>query len=217
MKSHPSVDGRGRPSKLTPAIIAKVQEILPVALYVETVAAYLGVDRQTFYNWMRRGEREAKRLQRKRTKPLAKEAIYLEFHAAIQKALAEGEFLNALLIRQAASDGKSWPAAAWLLERRFPERWGHKQHIEHSGPQQQPIPLTVSLEQILLAHKELEDWQDERFKTTNETAGTQQAGAQQAAAEPHAGSTSECAGDQRPRADETDATDVRGEAAGLDP
>ena len=133
-------NSRGRPSKLTPEIVAKVQEILPVALYIETVAAYLGIDRQTFYNWRARGEREHKRLQRNKAKPRAKEELYLQFHDAIEKGLADGEFLNALLIRQAANDGKSWYAAAWLLERRFPDRWGQKQRLEHSGPGQRPIP-----------------------------------------------------------------------------
>src|SRR4051794_15646643 len=98
MSHLPSRHPGGRPSKLTIELIVKVQEILPVALYYETVANYLGINRQSFYNWKRRGEREAKRLQQKKAKPRAKEALYLEFHHVLQKAMAEGEFLNALLI-----------------------------------------------------------------------------------------------------------------------
>lgn len=39
------------------------------------------------------------------------------------RARAEGEIRNVMLIAQAARQG-SWPAAAWLLERHYPERWG---------------------------------------------------------------------------------------------
>jgi transposase len=175
MSHSPRSHAGGRPSKLTPEIVQKVREILPVALYIETVAAYLGVDRQTFYNWIKRGEREAKRLQKqKKPAPRAKEALYLEFFHAVKKALAEGEFHNALLIRTAATDGESWTAAAWLLERRFPERWGQRQRLEHSGPRNKPIPIEMTVEHVLTAHKELESWEHERFTTTPN--GTRQDG-----------------------------------------
>lgn len=39
------------------------------------------------------------------------------------RARAEGELRNVALIAQAARGG-SWAAAAWLLERHYPERWG---------------------------------------------------------------------------------------------
>jgi hypothetical protein len=156
----------GRPSKLTAEVIQKVKEILPVALYIETVAAYLSIDRQTFYNWLQRGEKEAQRLEQQlKPKPKAKETLYLEFFATIQKALAEGEFLNALLIRTTAAEGKAWQAAAWLLERRFPERWGLRHKLEHAGPKGGAIPLQLTVDQVLAAHKELEDWQHDRFPT----------------------------------------------------
>ncbi len=40
----------------------------------------------------------------------------------VQRAQAEGEARNVALIARAATD--SWQAAAWLLERSAPERWG---------------------------------------------------------------------------------------------
>lgn len=41
----------------------------------------------------------------------------------LEKAAAEGETRNVLLIANAARGG-NWAAAAWLLERMYPERWG---------------------------------------------------------------------------------------------
>jgi hypothetical protein len=38
----------------------------------------------------------------------------------------------------------TWTAAAWILERRQPDRWGRRERIEHSGPGGKPIETTVN-------------------------------------------------------------------------
>lgn len=44
-------------------------------------------------------------------------------------------------IEKAATDG-NWQAAAWKLERRYPDVYGRRvQQLEHSGPGGGPIPL----------------------------------------------------------------------------
>ncbi|VTS03094.1 hypothetical protein [Tuwongella immobilis] len=112
----------GRPPALTPEILNRTVQYLPAVLYLETLAGLLEVDRTTMFRWMRRGRKEASRLSlNSKAKPKESERLYLEFYHAIKKGLAIGE-LNALLaIRHAANRG-SWQAAAWLLERRYPER-----------------------------------------------------------------------------------------------
>jgi hypothetical protein len=54
-----------------------------------------------------------------------------EYFEAITKALAESE--TALVAHINRAGDKSWQAHAWLLERRFPERWGRKDRLEHTG------------------------------------------------------------------------------------
>jgi hypothetical protein len=112
----------GRPTALTPQVIADVRRLLPTVLYVETVADYLGLDRTTVRKWMRRGAKEARRLRRKGSKPQPKEALYLEFFLTYKKGLAEGLIFDLGVIKKASD--KQWTAAAWRVERRFPHLYG---------------------------------------------------------------------------------------------
>lgn len=110
----------GRPRELTREIIDKAADLVKRCLYVETVAASLGIHRETFREWLTAGSREQrKRDQGKR--PDAGLDLHVEFSATIKKALAdaEGDYLGVI---QAAGT-EAWTALAWVLERRFPQRW----------------------------------------------------------------------------------------------
>lgn len=118
----------GRPTDLTPEVIEQVKQLLPVALHIETVANFLGRTRRTFSNWLKWGSQEYQRLAKnKRAKPIKSEALYLEFFLVYKKALGEGEFRNIEIVNQAATE--QWTAAAWILERRFPERWSRERSL----------------------------------------------------------------------------------------
>jgi hypothetical protein len=113
----------GRPLILSPAVVEEVRRLLPTVLYLESVGDYLGITHATWGNWLRRGRKEHNRLQRyPGEEPSEAESLYLEFFAAVKKGLAEGQIADAATIKRAAA--KHWQAAAWRLERRFPERWG---------------------------------------------------------------------------------------------
>jgi len=79
--------------------------------YIETAAAYAGINKSTLYDWMKRGAR-------------AKSGKYKEFSNAIEKALAESEMRDLAVIAKASQE--NWQAAAWRLERKFPDRWGRR-------------------------------------------------------------------------------------------
>jgi hypothetical protein len=51
------------------------------------------------------------------------DAPFRAFRERMEEAKARGEVRNVAVIAKAATDG-SWAAAAWLLERQHPERWG---------------------------------------------------------------------------------------------
>ena len=104
----------GRPTKLTPEVQAKICEAIRAGNYIETAAAFAGIRKSTLYDWLRRGQR-------------ASHGLYRSFSEAVEKAQADTEARDVALIAKAAAEG-NWKAAAWRLERKFPERWGRREH-----------------------------------------------------------------------------------------
>jgi transposase len=99
----------GRPTKLTPDVAACICRMLRRGLYIETAVAFAGISRSTFYSWM---ERAAK----------GDCGLYVDFLEKVQSAMAHAEMRDLAVIDAAAKT--QWRAAAWRLERRFPDRWG---------------------------------------------------------------------------------------------
>ena len=123
----------GRPTKLTPQVQARIVQAIVGGNDITVAAAYAGIGKTTFYEWLERGRKEAARLAASsRAKPKDSETPFAEFADAIQKAQADAETRNVALIAKAAQEG-TWTAAAWWLERKHPDRWGRKERIEHSG------------------------------------------------------------------------------------
>jgi len=91
-----------RSSKLTPEVQQRICDALGVGATYELAASYGGVAYETFRQW-------------RETKPA--------FSGALKDA--EGRAAVALLakIQKAAGEG-TWQAAAWILERRYPQLYG---------------------------------------------------------------------------------------------
>jgi hypothetical protein len=51
------------------------------------------------------------------------------FRDAVEKAEAEAEMHCVTIIRKAADE--NWTAAAWWLERKFPDNWGRRERFDH--------------------------------------------------------------------------------------
>jgi len=128
-----TTNGKGRPrkigrtSKLTPEITTIICDGLARGKTRECAVAASGVSYQSFLNWMERGESSKNG------------DIYRPFFEAVKKAESKAEDL--WLDRLQDDRTPKWQRFAWLLERRFPERWGQKQYTdsrveqrtEHSG------------------------------------------------------------------------------------
>lgn len=106
----------GRPSKLTDERVQRLLTAIQAGNYIETAAEVAGIGKSTFYRWMNADEPE-----------------FREFREAVKKAEAEAEARDVGMVRVAARS--TWQAAAWWLERKFPERWGRRDRheVEHSG------------------------------------------------------------------------------------
>jgi hypothetical protein len=101
----------GRPTNLTPEVHTAFVEAIKRCWYIETACALVGVGRSTVYGWMRRGRKET-------------EGPFAEFLDDVKKAAAEQEADCLDGIRLAGAD--HWQARAWLLERRYPDRWSNR-------------------------------------------------------------------------------------------
>lgn len=92
--------------------------------YQETAATYAGIAVGTFYRWMEMGLNQ-------------KEGKYREFYDAVKKAESDAEVRDIALIEK----DESWQSKAWRLERKHFERWGRKEHFEHTGPIGGPLEI----------------------------------------------------------------------------
>jgi hypothetical protein len=116
--------------------------------YVETSAAFCGISQVTLREWMKRGEREIQRLETdSEAVPIVSESKYVDFAYSIRKAQAESEARDVVLIGRAAQD--QWQAAAWKLERRYPDRWGKRERHELTGSDGGPVQFEEIRERLL--------------------------------------------------------------------
>lgn len=97
--------GKGRNEKLTQDGIRTAIKYCRAGLPDCQIAAILGVTRETYSRWVNHPKTENQR----------------QLAHALKKADAEREANLVSRIMRASDD--TWQAAAWLLERRYPERY----------------------------------------------------------------------------------------------
>lgn len=120
-KPVPSKRSPGRPSKLDDATQQKFLNAVREGLPYSTACALAGIGETTFAVWRQRADAEP-------------DSPYAGFMQALKEAEAEAEAANVKRIRSAADNGQ-WQAAAWILERRHPDKWARTERSEqqHSG------------------------------------------------------------------------------------
>jgi hypothetical protein len=116
----------GRRTKFTAEAQQGVCDAIRLGTTYELAALSAGIAYETFNEW-------------RKTKP--------QFSEALREAECAAALVWLTKIEKAATDG-DWRAAAWKLERRYPNDYGRtvRQHEgklahEHSGPGGVPIPI----------------------------------------------------------------------------
>lgn len=140
----------GRKTKLTAEVQSKFLRAIRAGNWIETCCDYVGINPDTYYEWMKRGEKTGDG-----------NAIYREFRAAVLEARASAEIESVARIRVSGQKG-DWKADAWYLERSHPERWG-KQRVEVTGkdgeplhpPTPAPLPADAPYEDVMAAYDQL--------------------------------------------------------------
>lgn len=132
----PDGRGKGRPTSFDKEKAKIIIDTVRAGNYVETAAAFAGVNKSTLYDWIKRGARgESEELQ--------------DFSNALYSADAEAEIRDIQTIENASKT--QWQAAAWRRERRAPQRWGRRDQVEMSG--------TMDLNHVALTKLSPEEFQ----------------------------------------------------------
>jgi len=129
----------GAPSKLTLDVQSKICAALQRGNYIETSAAFAGINKSTLFLWMKTGHDDIKAGKTK--------SKYAKFLDAVEIAQAESEVRDLGHIDTSAGAG-SWQAAAWKLERRFPKRWGRVNPDQEVGEKGQGSGITIQIGRI---------------------------------------------------------------------
>lgn len=130
----------GRPPKINQDIIKRIADHIEQGSYADTASALAGISRSTFHQWAKRGARAI--LAREEGKEVMEsEYLYVAFSDAIQKA--EAQYQSTALT--AITKAKSWQAAAWRLERRFPDKYALRPPVQQQGAE-----LAVSIKVTIM-------------------------------------------------------------------
>ena len=151
---------RGRKTQLSPKVQQIILHAVEAGTSLEAAARSAGVSPHTVREWRRRGRGED---DRPAIEP------YVSFAARLDNAQAGFEIDAASTIYAACQDGK-WRAAAWLLERRYPQRWGRRSQragatsrqrdeVSHAPPRAMPPAAALERggEQKLIEARALEE------------------------------------------------------------
>jgi hypothetical protein len=119
-----------RPTKMTSERGTQFCDLVACGWSRARAARACGITATTVYRWMKRGEAEP-------------EGPFGEFCTALKRAdaAAEAGWLQPVT---AAAERGDWKAAAWLLERRHPQKWGR-------GRRQAAKPSECRLERVFIA------------------------------------------------------------------
>lgn len=83
-------------------------------------------------------------------KPNPDEEKFLRFKKDMEMARAQAEIESVQVVREAGRNG-TWQAAAWYLERSFPQRWSKtrfEEHVEEKKTADPDLALTKLLARL---------------------------------------------------------------------
>ena len=121
----------GRPTKFTPETIKRLTDAIRMGATYDLACKYAGISYEIFNQW-----RNGKGFPQGTT-PDDK----VQFVDAIQKAEGDAAVGWLTKIEKAANDG-AWQAAAWKMERRYPNEYGRTVQ-QHEGKDGAPIVVSI--------------------------------------------------------------------------
>lgn len=108
-----------RPRALTDEVQGKILAGLRLGTHFTTACFAAGIQPTSVTYWIKLVESGAEHAQ-----------VYADFCNRIKEAIAIAETQGLATLKMGE---QGWQAQAWFLERRFPQRWGKRDKVEHVG------------------------------------------------------------------------------------
>lgn len=136
----------GRPTKCTPELMAEIEGYILAGNYISTAVQAAGIQRSTFYNWLKWGEEAAQK---------GEENIYREFLERTATAFAKAEV--ALVEMAKDPKNRNWAACITILERTRNSTWSARQEVHVTHELKAPgLPPAARSHQEWLEHRAAE-------------------------------------------------------------
>lgn len=142
------VETRGRKLALTVEMMREIEQILKEGNYQQTAYECVGISNEAYYSWIKRGKAAIEKALDGH-ELTADEQLLAEFADTVKRAIAFGKRRNVGLIAQAAI--KDWHAAAWMLERTDPERYGRRDKVNVDSKVEQTLKIENKQVEELIA------------------------------------------------------------------
>lgn len=120
---HPAID-------LTPVIHQTIVDMVSQGNFLNVAVRAAGISSDIFRGWMNKAS--IVNQERMNKQEVAVAMPYILLMNDISAAVAQAEIDRVGIIDTASKNGH-WTGAAWWLERRFPDRWGKRQLVQHEG------------------------------------------------------------------------------------
>lgn len=114
--------------------IRRICDLLRRGHHVNVACAHAGIPLSRHSHWMKVGRASFENDE---------DSIFSRYVREVDKAMASAE--DSLLSYLQAAQEDDWKAAAWQLERRFPDRWGRKDksQLQITGADEGPIQISI--------------------------------------------------------------------------
>ena len=107
----------------------RLLEAIRLGMYTEHACAYAGINSSTFRLWRKKAEEGVE--------------PYKSFWLQVNQAEGTAIIRRMARIEQAGKDGH-WQADAWVLERKYPDKFGRKEKLQLQGDPNAPVEIELN-------------------------------------------------------------------------
>lgn len=128
----------GRETKLNKEMIAEIANYIELGFTAKDTCEAVGISQETFFRWKKQGKRD---------KENGIKSEFYEFYESIKKGKHKIKQLMLSKIVQAADE--NWNAAAWWVERNFPEDYSLKPELRQKKTKNKGKQVESDVDEII--------------------------------------------------------------------